>query len=288
MPFFSILEVGDTAYSVADGATYTCIAVGTASGGDAVWLAGGGGGGIVYRELYGTWSPTSTYTIPTGSDLDGNAVAFEIYCVVLEPIVRGVVGSLQTLISSSGQFAGDGWELGYNGTRPRYVITDGAFNRLENFVGDFPAALTQVRTLGFYSFGHDGATRFLKQAGSLAASNGITGFQPSTFGVALGVHASLATAADALTTGSILAIGAKTDGILSDAEHREIVREFLLTGDMPDSGFTSRWSVQSIADGAAPATIPDEIGANDFTLVGAGNLFVRQTQPGGVTQVAAA
>lgn len=44
-PFFSILEVGDTAYSVADGATYTCTNVGTAGGGDAVWSSGGGGGG---------------------------------------------------------------------------------------------------------------------------------------------------------------------------------------------------------------------------------------------------
>lgn len=44
-PFFSILEVGDTAYSVADGATYTCTSVGTAGGGDAVWSSGGGGGG---------------------------------------------------------------------------------------------------------------------------------------------------------------------------------------------------------------------------------------------------
>lgn len=44
-PFFSILEVGDTAYSVADGATYTCTNVGTAGGGDAVWSSGGGGSG---------------------------------------------------------------------------------------------------------------------------------------------------------------------------------------------------------------------------------------------------
>lgn len=43
-PFFSILEVGDTAYSVADGATYTCTSVGTVGGGDAVWSSGGGGG----------------------------------------------------------------------------------------------------------------------------------------------------------------------------------------------------------------------------------------------------
>lgn len=35
--FFSILEVGDTAYSVSDGATYTCANVGTAGGGDAEW-----------------------------------------------------------------------------------------------------------------------------------------------------------------------------------------------------------------------------------------------------------
>lgn len=286
---FGILEIGDTAYSVADGARYTCTAVGTVGGGDAVWASGGGGGGggVLYHELYGTWDPTSTYTIPTGTDLDGNAVAFEIYCVVLEPLVRGVVSSLQTLMSSSGQFAGDGWELGYNGTRPRYVITDGAFTRLENFVGDFPLSLTQVRTLGFYSFGHDGATRFLKQAGSLAASNPITGFQPSTLGVALGVHASLATAADALTTGTILAMGAKTDGILSDADHRELVREFLLNGDLPDSTLTSRWSIRGLTAGAAPASIPDQIGTNDFTRVGAGTLFVRPTMFGGVTQVEA-
>lgn len=37
LPFFSILEVGDTAYSVSDGATYTCVDVGTAGGGDAEW-----------------------------------------------------------------------------------------------------------------------------------------------------------------------------------------------------------------------------------------------------------
>lgn len=42
-PAFAVLEVGDQAYSIADGATYTCTAVGTVGGGDATWSAGASG-----------------------------------------------------------------------------------------------------------------------------------------------------------------------------------------------------------------------------------------------------
>lgn len=43
------LEVGDQAYSISDGLTYTCTNVGTPGGADAVWSSGGGGSGGVVR-----------------------------------------------------------------------------------------------------------------------------------------------------------------------------------------------------------------------------------------------
>jgi len=76
-PFFSILEVGDTAYSVADGATYTCTNVGTAGGGDAVWSSGGGGGGpSILTEVRRTVVPIAG---GSGNDASVNLSAVTVF-----------------------------------------------------------------------------------------------------------------------------------------------------------------------------------------------------------------
>lgn len=279
-PLFGILEPGDLAYDTTQETLCVCLSPGTVGGGDAVWVATS----PTFKQLAGAWSPTETYTIPTGSDLD-TLDPGEIYAVVLQPWTVGIASPLQTIISSAAEFAPGGWELGYNGTRPRYAITDGAFTRLENFGNQFPAGIFQGWTLGFYSFGFDGASRFIKQAGRTIRSDAMTGMTPSALGVALGVHASLATVNDALTTGRILALAAKTDGVLTDAQHVAAVDAFLTRGDLPDGAFTSRWSIQSAPFGPSPAVLPDLIGGNDFTRVGSALAIGRATAFGGLTQV---
>lgn len=278
-PFFVVLEVGDLAYDTTEAELCVCTNVGTVGGGDATWTPVAPS----FQQLAGPWSPTETFTIPTGSDLD-TLNPGEVYCAVLQPYTTGFVSLLQTLISNAAEFAPGGWELGYNGTRPRYAITDGAFARLENFGNGFPPGIFQGWTVGFYSFGFDGANRFIKQAGRTIRTDAMTGYTGSALGVALGVHASLATSNDALTSGRILGVAAKTDGILTDAQHIAIVDEFLRTGDLPDSAFTSRWSVRTQAVGQAPAVLPDLIGANDFTRVGT-QLAISRTAFAGITQV---
>lgn len=277
--FFAVLEVGDLAYDTTEAELCVCMSVGTVGGGDAIWTPMAPS----FQELSGPWAPTETYTIPAGSDLD-TINPGEIYCVVLQPWTTGIPGPLQTLISNAAEFAPGGWELGYNGERPRYAITNGAFTRLENFGNQFPPGIFQGWTLGFYSFGFDGANRFIKQAGRTIRTDGMVGYTGSGLGVALGVHASLVTVNDALTTGRILGCAAKTNGVLTDAQHLAIVDAFLRTGDLPDSAFTSRWSVRTQAVGQAPAVLPDLIGANDFTRVGT-QLTIGRTAFAGLTQV---
>lgn len=111
-PFFSILEVGDTAYSVAEGATYTCTSVGTVGGGNAVWSPGNPG----LAPL------TSSYraVIPQGSGFSGSTViglaplsaiagattrtTLPASAVFLERQIRNAVQSATVVNSVAGRF----------------------------------------------------------------------------------------------------------------------------------------------------------------------------------------
>lgn len=122
-PFFSILEVGDTAYSVADGATYTCTSVGTVGGGDAVWSSGGG---VVLVDGVRGFSGADYLQAIAGS-LPGVAGGFTVALLVRPR--RQDVGD-ETIAGTANNFVNHtGWLFGHLATLGYYFsVGDGASN----------------------------------------------------------------------------------------------------------------------------------------------------------------
>jgi hypothetical protein len=100
---FGILEVGDTAYAA--GARYTCTAVGTVGGGDAVWTTPSG---VITADVLGTFSAGNQFDAGAG-DLPGVQTGFlaSVLCELTR--VNTAVG--QGLFRNS-NFAVDGWAIG--------------------------------------------------------------------------------------------------------------------------------------------------------------------------------
>jgi hypothetical protein len=105
---FGILEVGDTAYAA--GARYTCTAVGTVGGGDAVWATPGGGGTIT-ADVLGTFSAGNQLDAGAG-DLPGVQTGF--LASVLCELTRVNTAGGQGLFRNS-DFGVDGWAIAIEG-----------------------------------------------------------------------------------------------------------------------------------------------------------------------------
>jgi hypothetical protein len=204
-----------------------------------------------------------------GGDLDGNATpGFEIYGVVIvDDINRGALVVSGYIASTAAEFVGPGYHLWFEGTRPKHTITDGSSNFLSNFVQEWLLGVTFKKGLIPISMGFNGTTRFLKLGGQTLFSAAMTGYTPSTNPFRVGRPGGSATSGG-METATLVGLAAKTDGVLSDSEHEEILRTFLAQGDLPDSSFTSRWSFADLSLGAVSSTLEDAIGSNDLTLVG--------------------
>lgn len=245
---------------------WTCV---DATPGAAVWIEGGGsGGGPTFRGLRG-FSLSDYLERAVPGDLAGNASpGFEVYAVLnVDELRRGLVTFVNNIVSTAGEFVGPGYRLAVDGSRPIHTITDGGGAYLGNFLQDWLLDTVFKKPLIPISMGFDGSTRFLKLGGLSLFSAAMTGFTPGSNPFRVGRPGGAATGG-ALTNATLFALAAKTNGVLSSSEHETILRTFLATGDLPNSGFTSRWSFASLSVGAAPATVPDAIGSNALTLVG--------------------
>lgn len=232
------------------------------------------GAGVVLRGLRG-FSATDYYELASAGDLAGNDdPGFTVIAAVVIDLVRGIAADMQVIAGTTGQFdsfGSWGYRVAFNGQGPRHVITDGTPTRLSNSVGNWIDAATQPKVLAVLSLSFDGTTRRLASFGSSAFAAAMTGYTPSSFPFRVGCQAS--NGSEPLTGASLVALGAKTDGVLSDADYAEQVHALLTTGDFVNGSLTSRWSIRDLPEGAAPSTLEDVVGANDLTLEGA--LIVR-------------
>lgn len=228
------------------------------------------GAGVVLRGLRG-FSATDYYELASAGDLAGNDdPGFTVIAAVVIDLVRGIAADMQVIAGTTGQFdsfGSWGYRVAFNGQGPRHVITDGTPTRLSNSVGNWIDAATQPKVLAVLSLSFDGTTRRLASFGSSAFAAAMTGYTPSGFPFRVGCQAS--NGSEPLTGASLVALGAKTDGVLSDADFAEQVHALLTTGDFVDGSLTSRWSIRDLPAGPAPATLEDAVGSNDLALVGA-------------------
>lgn len=224
------------------------------------------GAGVVLRGLRG-FSATDYYELASAGDLAGNDDPG--FTVVID-LLRGIAADMQVIAGTTGQFdsfGSWGYRVAFNGQGPRHVITDGTPTRLSNSVGNWIDAATQPKVLAVLSLSFDGTTRRLASFGSSAFAAAMTGYTPSGFPFRVGCQAS--NGSEPLTGASLVALGAKTDGVLSDADFAEQVHALLTTGDFVDGSLTSRWSIRDLPAGPAPATLEDAVGSNDLALAGA-------------------
>lgn len=221
------------------------------------------GAGVVLRGLRG-FSATDYYERAAG-DLAGNASGFTILAAVVIDLVRGLAGDMQVIAGTTNQFVGDGYRLAFNGEGPRHVITDGSAGRQSNFVGNWLSAMTQPKALAVLSLEYNGTNRVLRNFGSAVFSAGMVGFTASSLAFRVGCNAN---GSEPLSGASLIALGAKTDGVLTDADFLAQVQALLTGGDFVDGSLTSRWSIKDLFEGAAPSTLEDAIGSNDLTLTG--------------------
>lgn len=226
------------------------------------------GGGSTFRGIRG-FTLANYLEVATPADLAGNASpGFEIYGLInVDGLLRGSLIVNNYIASTASEFVGPGYHLWLQGDRPRHSVTDGGGTLLSNFLQEWLLGTTFRKPLIPISMGFNGTTRFLKVAGQTIFSAAMTGYTPSVNPFRVGRPGGSATSG-ALENATLFALAAKTDGILTDAEHEEALRVFLATGDLPNGVFTSRWSFASLSVGAVPATVSDAIGSNDLTLVG--------------------
>lgn len=225
-------------------------------------------GGSLFRGVRG-FSLTNYLERATAGDLAGNATpGFEIYAILnVDDIRRGLLAFSSYIASTGNEFVGPGYHLWVEGDRPRHTISDGTGSFLSNFLQQWILDAVYKKPLIPISLGFNGSTRFLKIAGQSLFSAAMTGYTASANPFRVGRPGGSASAGG-FSNGTLFALAAKTDGVLTDSQHEEIFRTFLATGDLPNSAFTSRWSFASLSVGAVPSTVPDAIGSNDLTLVG--------------------
>lgn len=236
--------------------------------GAAVWLELGAGSAATptFRGIRG-FTVSDYLERATPGDLAGNGAGFEIYAVVsVDAIEQSLLAFSSYLVSTGAEFVGPGYHLWIEGERPRHTLSDGTNTYFSNFLQRWLWSTIQRKALVPISLGYDGANRFLKFGGYTIFSAAMGSFGASSNAFRVGRVS--ATASGAFANGTFLALAAKTDGVLTDAQHEEVLRTLLATGDLPDSAFTSRWSFKSLATGAVPSTVADQIGSNDLSLVG--------------------
>lgn len=231
-----------------------------------------GGGSSTFRGIRG-FTLANYLEAATPADLAGNASpGFEIYGLLnVDGLLRGSLVVNNYIASTASEFVGPGYHLWLQGDRPRHSVTDGGGTLLSNFLQEWLLGTTFRKPLIPISMGFNGTTRFLKIAGQTIFSAAMTGYTSSANPFRVGRPGGAATSG-ALENATLFALAAKTDGILTDADHEEALRVFLSTGDLPNGVFTSRWSFASLSVGAVPAMVPDAIGSNDLTLVGSLNV----------------
>jgi len=227
-----------------------------------------GGGSSTFRGIRG-FTLANYLEAATPADLAGNASpGFEIYGLLnVDGLLRGSLIVNNYIASTASEFVGPGYHLWLQGDRPRHSITDGSSTLLSNFLQEWLLGTTFRKPLVPLSMGFNGTTRFLKIAGQTIFSAAMTGYTPSVNPFRVGRPGGSATSG-ALENATLFALAAKTDGVLTDAQHEEALRIFLATGDLPNGVFTSRWSFASLPVGSVPATVTDAIGSNDLALVG--------------------
>lgn len=224
-----------------------------------------GGGGVEFRGLRG-FSAANAYTAAGVSALNGNASpGFTVLAAVVVDVIRGLSGDMQVIAGTTNQFIGDGYRLAFNGEGPRHIITDGSSTRLLNAVGNWISAMTQPKALAILSLEYNGTNRVLRSFGSTVFTAAMTGYTASIIPFRVGSNSN---GTEHLTNG-LVALGVKTDGVVTPADIQVQVDALLATGDFVDGTLTNRWSIRSLSTGAAPATLTDAIGSEDLTLSGA-------------------
>jgi hypothetical protein len=225
-----------------------------------------GGGGITIRGIRISASGSYYEQAAPATGLLGDATSgFETMVIAIVDRPEGV-GARRAVVSNTGLFFGEGVRFTLDSVRPNMSIAESGGAQNAIFVGAW-ARNNATKALVVINYGWTGTERFLMVNGQDFARTSQATFGPGT---ALPWRL-LAEAADASNPGTgitIVGLAHKDVGGLTDAEREEAIRTFLTTGDLPDLSFTSRFSMQALSVGAAPATITDEIGAEVLTRVG--------------------
>lgn len=221
-----------------------------------------------FRGLRG-FTSTSYYQRAAGSALQGNAnPGFDVMIAAVLDVVEGGGYGTREIVSNSYQFIENGYMLGVDDVRPTFNITDGSSQRFGVFFGGW-ARGRQGKSLLFLNVGYNqGASqRFFVVNGVDYLRASQTGYTPGgSLPVRLGFNAEGGSAsARALT---VVGYAMRTSGELSVAQREEAMRTFLTTGNFPTSLFQHRFPMTGLTLGAAPATLVDDIGGLDMTLVG--------------------
>lgn len=221
--------------------------------------------GVLYHGLRGM-DASNHYDI-AGSDLVGNDTGWEILVAFILDTIPGITAGNQYLVSSGEVFV-SGWHIGWTDAGLRCYWHNGV-GGLAGYSGTWGGrAGKQLVVLG-HSF--DGTDRSLKNEGANLVTAAMAGFTP---GASVRIGSQPDGSNPVIDGVSLLALGAKTNGTLSTSEWEQQIRSFLTTGDFIDGNLTSRWSIRDVAVGAAPATLEDQIGANDFALTGAMSVVI--------------
>jgi hypothetical protein len=203
---------------------------------------------------------------PPGSALGGNPVAWEAFAVAILDVTQGFGLGTREIMSCVDQFAGPGWMGGVNDLRPIYATTNGGGGRIDNFNGDWARTATS-KQLVFLHTGFDGADAYLFVNADEFSRSATGGFTPATGPFRIGLNGT--TANNAAVNMTILGMAFKSDGVLTDAQRRDTIRDFMLNHEIIDGPWTNKFDFSRLALGAVPATVPDLIGALDLTLNGA-------------------
>jgi hypothetical protein len=229
------------------------------------------------RTLRGLRGFTSTdfYERAAGSALQGNAnPGFEVMVAVVVDILEGGGYSTRQIVSNTSPFNPPGYMVGIDDIRPTYAITDGGGSRFGVFFGNWARAHVS-KALLFLNMGYDNAAqqRFLVVNGQDFIRASQIGFTPdTTLPVRLGANASDASlSARGLT---VVGYAMRTAGALTSDQRFEAMRSFLTTGDFADTNFNHRFSMKSLALGAAPATLTDVIGGLNMSRTGSALVVV--------------
>ena len=208
-------------------------------------------------------SATNYYDITGDTALKGNATGFEIIIAFIMDTSGPATAVDQYVISGGAQAVG-GWRTGFAESNLLAQVTNGGGSAQGlNATGYWDL---KGKALVVMSTGFDGTDRFTRLGGKDLQRSAMTGFTADPAGVRLGGQFDgVEPVVDGCT---IIALGAKTDGVLTDAAWEAQMRALVTTGDFIDGTLTNRWSFKTLTLGAAPATISDAIGSNTFSRTG--------------------